>query len=171
MKAFSYLVLACAAGAIVAPQGAAATELRENAGVACTGRTSIDDSALTKTAKGIYNNTSSTVDITCSLPTVALHVSPNDSQWIDQVRILFGNPTAVSRTVTCFYVPSVWGSDNHTYHRSLAMAPNGGGYLTYQMPRDRFTVDRIGVACKLPAHGFAKEVEEIITEFQFQEMQ
>lgn len=151
---------------------AAAIEITQNGGSACTGHTAVDDAALSKRTTGLFNDSSGTVNISCNAPVIALHVPPNDSQRA-KVQFRFVNPTSSYKTLTCKVVPFIAPNDPapDLTNSSVRAAPRSSALLLVDASYSRFSTVRIGVTCALPGHTALQEIKVFITEFKFQQIE
>lgn len=146
---------------------AQAMVMQQNGGNACTGYTPVDDSALRKRSVGLVNESSSTVRVTCSLPTVSLYTPPNDSQHFNTVQILISNPTSISRTTSCTLVLSLAQVDTVIYTGKITVTPGFYGTLKFTPEASRFSENNFAMTCALPPHAVVVRVKAETQEFQF----
>lgn len=157
--------------ALLAPYPAHAIDVQQIGANACTGNLPIDDAALRKRTSGIFNGSSSTVYVTCSLPTVAMHVPPNDSQRFERIQLQISNPSSRYVTVRCKLALTISPIDTVYQQTSLTLAPNRWGFVTFNPPASRFSNNTFAVGCALPGHVEIKRVLARLSEFEFVPME
>lgn len=141
--------------------------VQQNGGNACTGYTSVDDSALRKRSVGLVNESSSTVHVTCSLPTVSIYTPPNDSQHFKTVQVLISNPTSSYKTTSCTLVITIAQVDTVIYAGKVAVSPGFYSTLTFSPEGSRFSENTFAMTCALPPHAVIVRVKAETQEFQF----
>lgn len=160
------LTAGLAAVSVVAPP-AHALEFVAAGSSACTGATWSDERALLKAPQALSNESNQPVLVTCSVPTYALQLPPNNSFTAVGV-ISLANPSTKLVAVTCqaFPVNALRPDDFDTHPVTFTIRPRDIGGWSFAIAQERNAATSFALSCTLPPHVAVQSIVGRVIEWQ-----
>lgn len=157
---FGAIALTC--GALYsAPASAVTRSFYQNSGGTCHGVNAINESKLTREAQRIYNNTNSSVDIVCNLPSDVWATSSGGGV-VTYVAIWARPITGYSGVMSCTLNEGFYGQSGSSIYQPVGgnpknLAANGGAQTIFEwdpapgyLNVGRYFYGPVNIRCTMP---------------------